>query len=132
MILGIAMTVLNLMLQRHPHPRPWPDPGIRHERLGDGTAIASGLVAVYSLWKLWSGAWVVWFPRGHGYAPGLADHSLAVSLRAPDGHPGDRDERRRRVHARVHRLAAASAAAQAAFAISYTQLFSLITWTSVA
>ena len=34
-----------------------------------GTVIASGLLAVYALWKLWSGGWVVSFPRGHGFGP---------------------------------------------------------------
>ncbi len=96
-----------------------------------GTCIASGSLAVYSLFKLWNGGWVVSFPRGHGYAP---DWSIIRSLfrfGLPTGIQGIMMN-----IGGVFMLAfigslSQSAAAQAAFAVCYTQLFSLITWTSV-
>jgi Na+-driven multidrug efflux pump len=96
-----------------------------------GTVIASGLLAVYSFWKLLRGGWVVSFPRGLGYRP---DWSIIRSLfrfGLPTGIQGIAMN-----VGGVFMLAfigslAQSAAAQAAFAVSYTQLFSLITWTSV-
>ena len=48
------------------HPRPRKRNSVTSAM---GTAIASGLVAAYSLWRLWHGGWVISFPRGQGYAP---------------------------------------------------------------
>jgi Na+-driven multidrug efflux pump len=96
-----------------------------------GTVIASGLVAVYSLWRLWSGGWVVSFPRGHGFGP---DWSIIRSLfrfGLPTGIQGIMMNIGGVVMLGFIGSLAQSAAAQAAFAVSYTQLFSLITWTSV-
>ena len=42
-----------------------------------------------------------------GVRAGLAHHQVPVSIRVADGHSGHRDERRRRVHAGVHRIASA-------------------------
>src|SRR5262249_35037063 len=42
-----------------------------------GTMLASGLVALYALVKLWRGGWVVSFPRGQGFGP---DWSIIRSL----------------------------------------------------
>jgi Na+-driven multidrug efflux pump len=93
--------------------------------------IASGLVASYAMVKLWRGGWVVSFPRGHGFGP---DWSIIRSLfrfGLPTGIQGIAMN-----VAGVLMLAfigslPQSAAAQAAFAVSYSELFSLITWTSV-
>jgi len=86
---------------------------------------------VYSLWKLWSGAWVVRFPRGHGFGPDWRIIRSLFRFGLPTGIQGIAMN-----VGGVFMLAfigslPQSAAAQAAFAISYTQLFSLITWTSV-
>jgi Na+-driven multidrug efflux pump len=88
-------------------------------------------VALYALVKLVRGGWVVSFPRGAGFGP---DWSIIRSLfrfGLPTGIQGIAMN-----IGGVFMLAfigslAQSAAAQAAFAVSYTQLFSLITWTSV-
>ena len=62
----------------------------------------------------------------------LRDHPVALPLRAADRRAGNRDEHRaacccsRFIGSLEH-----SAAAQAAYAVGYTELFSLITWTSV-
>ena len=131
MILGIAMTVLNLVLNVILIRGLGPIRSFGTAGAAMGTVIASGLVAVYSLWKLWRGGWVVSFPRGQGFGP---DWSIIRSLfrfGLPTGIQGIAMN-----IGGVFMLAfigslAQSAAAQAAFAVSYTQLFSLITWTSV-
>jgi putative MATE family efflux protein len=131
MILGLALTVLNigcnvLLI------RGWgPIPAFGTAGAAIGTSIASGVVALYAVVKLWHGGWVVRFPHRHGFAP---DWSIIKSLfrfGLPSGIQGIAMN-----IGGVFMLAfigsvAQSAEAQAAFAISYTQLFSLITWTSV-
>jgi len=66
MMLGIAMTVLNLVLNVILIRGLGPIPAFGTAGSAMGTVIASGLLAVYSMWKLWSGGWVVSFPRGQG------------------------------------------------------------------
>jgi MATE family, multidrug efflux pump len=131
MILGIAMTVLNLAFNVILIRGLGPIPQFGTKGSAMGTAMASGLVAVYSLWKLWSGAWVVRFPRGHGFGPDWRIIRSLFRFGLPTGIQGIAMN-----VGGVFMLAfigslPQSAAAQAAFAISYTQLFSLITWTSV-
>jgi putative MATE family efflux protein len=131
MVLGITLTVLNLVLNVVLIRGLGPIPSFGTTGSALGTVIASGLLALYALWKLWNGGWVVSFPRGRSFAP---DWSIIRSLfrfGLPAGIQG--------VAMNVGGVfmlgfigsLAQSAAAQAAFAISYTQLFSLITWTSV-
>jgi Na+-driven multidrug efflux pump len=96
-----------------------------------GTAIASGLLAIYAVWRLVNGGWVVSFPRGQGYGPDWTIIRSLFRFGLPTGIQGIAMN-----IGGVFMLAfigslAESAAAQAAFAVSYTQLFSLITWTSV-
>lgn len=131
MILGIVMTVLNLVLNVMLIPGLGPIPAFGTAGAAIGTSIASGLVAVYALWKLWHGGWVVAFPRGHGFGPDWTIIKSLFRFGLPTGFQGIAMN-----IGGVFMLAfigslAQSAAAQAAFAVSYTQLFSLITWTSV-
>ena len=69
MLLGITMTVLNLSSNIVLIRGLGPIPAFGTEGAAMGTCIASGLVAVYSLGKLWTGGWVISFPRGGGYGP---------------------------------------------------------------
>jgi len=131
MILGIALTVLNLVLNLILIRGLGPIPALGTAGSAIGTVLASGLVAGYSLWKLWRGGWVVSFPRGRGLGP---DWSIIRSL-FQFGLPAGIQGIAMNVGG-VFMLAfigslAQSAAAQAAFAVTYTQLFSLITWTSI-
>src|SRR5690606_18065307 len=64
MVLGIAMTVLNLGLNVVLIGGVGPIPAFGTTGAAMGTVIASGLVSLYALWKLWGGGWVVSFPRG--------------------------------------------------------------------
>jgi putative MATE family efflux protein len=131
MTLGITMTVLNLVLNVMLIRGLGPIPGFGTAGSAMGTCIASGLVAVYALAKLWSGTWVISIPRGGGYGPNWSIIRSIFKFGLPTGIQGIAMN-----IGGVFMLAfigslAQSAAAQAAFSVSYTQLFSLITWTSV-
>jgi putative MATE family efflux protein len=131
MVLGIVLTVLNLVLNVILIRGLGPIPSFGTKGSAMGTVIASGLLGLYAVWKLWSGGWVVAFPRGQGYGPDWEIIRSLFRFGLPAGIQGIAMN-----VGGVFMLAfigslAQSAAAQAAFAVSYTQLFSLITWTSV-
>src|SRR5687767_3544096 len=69
MVLGIVMTVLNLVFNIILIRGLGPIPAFGTVGSAMGTALASGSVGLYALWKLWRGGWVVSFPRGGSYAP---------------------------------------------------------------
>jgi MATE family, multidrug efflux pump len=131
MVLGIALTVLNLVLNVLLIRGMGPIPAFGTAGAAMGTVIASGLLAVYSVWKLWSGGWVVSFPRRHGFAPDWGIIQALFRFGLPAGIQGIAMNIGGVVMLGFIGSLAQSAAAQAAFAVSYTQLFSLITWTSV-
>jgi putative MATE family efflux protein len=131
MILGIALTVLNLILNVILIRGLGPIPAFGTAGSAMGTVMASGLLAVYSIWKLWRGGWVVAFPRGQGWGPDWRIIKALFRFGLPTGIQGIAMN-----IGGVFMLAfigslAQSAAAQAAFAVCYSQLFSLITWTSI-
>lgn len=131
MVLGIALTVLNLVLNIILIRGLGPIPAFGTKGAAIGTCIASGLLAVYSLWKLWNGGWVVSFPRGRGFGPDWDIIRALFRFGLPTGFQGIAMN-----IGGVFMLAfigslPQSAAAQAAFAVCYSQLFSLVTWTSV-
>ena len=130
MMLGISMTVLNLVLNIVLIRGMGPIPAFGTKGAAMGTCIASGLVALYALAKLWSGSWVVSIPRD-SFAPDWTIIKSIFKFGLPTGIQGIAMN-----IGGVFMLAfigslAQSAAAQAAFAVSYTELFSFITWTSV-
>jgi Na+-driven multidrug efflux pump len=96
-----------------------------------GTVIASGLVGLYALYKLWHGGWVIAFPRRHGFGPDWPIIRSLFRFGLPSGIQGIAMNVGGVLMLSYIGSLAQSGAAQAAFAISYTQLFSLITWTSV-
>jgi putative MATE family efflux protein len=131
MVLGIAMTVLNLLLNLVLIRGLGPIPAYGTAGSAMGTAIASGLVGVYALYKLWGGGWVVRFPRGHGFGPDWTIIRSLFRFGLPTGIQGIAMNVGGVLMLAFIGSLAQSAAAQAAFAVSYSQLFSLITWTSV-
>jgi putative MATE family efflux protein len=131
MILGISMTVLNLVLNVILIRGLGPIPAFGTAGSAMGTVTASGILAVYSLWKLWRGGWVVSFPRGHGFGPDWTIIRSLFRFGLPTGIQGIAMNIGGVVMLGFIGSLAQSAAAQAAFAVSYTQLFSLVTWTSV-
>ena len=131
MILGVVLTVMNLVLNIVFIRGFGPIPAFGTVGSAIGTVIASLLLSIYSFWMLWRGKWVVGFPHGHGFGPDWTIIRSLFRFGLPTGIQGIAMN-----VGGVFMLAfigslAQSAAAQAAFAVSYTQLFSLITWTSV-
>ena len=131
MVLGIVMTVLNLVLNVVFIRGLGPIPAFGTAGSAMGTVIASGLVALYALYKLWGGGWVVSFPRGHGFGPDWTIIRSLFRFGLPTGIQGIAMNVGGVLMLSFIGSLAQSAAAQAAFAVSYSQLFSLITWTSV-
>jgi len=131
MVLGIALTVLNLVLNVILIRGLGPIPEFGTVGSAMGTAIASGVLGLYSLVKLWNGSWVVAFPRGGGFGPDWDIIRSLFRFGLPAGVQGVAMNIGGVILLGFIGSLAQSAEAQAAFAVSYTQLFSLVTWTSV-
>jgi putative MATE family efflux protein len=131
MVLGIAMTVLNLVLNIVFIAGVGPIPAFGTVGSAMGTAIATGIIAVYGTWKLWSGGWVVRFPRGQGWGPDWTVIRSLFRFGLPTGIQGIAMNVGGVLMLGFIGSLAQSAAAQAAFAVSYSQLFSMITWTAM-
>ena len=131
MILGIALTVLNLVLNIVFISGLGPIPSLGTKGAAVGTCIASGSLMFYSLYKLWSGSWVVKFPRGEGFGPDWAIIRSLFRFGLPSGIQGIAMNVGGTLMLAFIGSVAQGRAAQASFAIGYSQLFSLITWTSV-
>jgi putative MATE family efflux protein len=131
MVLGIVMTVLNAVLNVVLIRGLGPIPAFGTAGAAWGTVIASGLVGAYAIVKLWTGGWVVRFPRGRALAPDWSIIRALFRFGLPTGIQGIAMNVGGVLMLAFIGSLAQSAAAQAAFAISYGQLFSLVTWTSV-
>lgn len=130
MILGITMTVLNLIFNLIFIPGLGPIPAFGTMGSAMGTTLASGLVSCYALYRLVRGGWVVSFPKG-GYAPDWDVIKKLFKFGLPAGVQGIAMNVGGVLMLSFIGGLAQSAAAQAAYAVSYVQLFSLITWTSM-
>jgi putative MATE family efflux protein len=131
MMLGIVMTVLNVILNIVLIRGLGPIPAFGTAGSAMGTAIASGSVALYALWKLWRGGWVVSFPRGGSWGPDWSVIRKLFKFGLPAGIQGIAMNVGGVLMLSFIGSLAQSAAAQAAYAVSYVQMFSLITWTSM-
>ena len=131
MQLGIVMTVVNLVLNVMLIRGLGPIPAFGTRGSAMGTCITSGLIAVYALWRLWTGGWVVAFPKGRGHGPDWTIIKELFRFGLPTGIQGIAMNIGGVLMLSFIGSLAQSAAAQGAFAVSYTELFSLITWTSV-
>jgi putative MATE family efflux protein len=131
MLLGIVLTVLNLVFNIVLIRGLGPIPAFGTAGSAMGTVLASGLLAVYAIWRLLRGGWVVSFPRHEGFRPDWDIIRALFRFGLPTGIQGIAMNVGGVLMLSFIGSLAQSAAAQAAFAVSYTQLFSLITWTSV-
>jgi putative MATE family efflux protein len=131
MVLGIAMTVFNIVLNVLLIPGAGPLPALGTAGAAIGTVTASMLVGGYGLWRLYHGGWVVSFPKGMGYKPDWEIIRTLFRFGLPAGFQGIAMNIGGVLMLMVIGSLAESAAAQAAFAVSYSQLFAFITWTSV-
>jgi len=131
MFLGITMTVLNIALNILLISGLGPIPAFGTAGAAMGTCIASGSIAIFALIKLWSGSWVISIPRGGGYGPNWSIIRSIFKFGLPTGIQGIAMNVGGVFMLSFIGSLAQSAAAQAAFAVCYMELFSLITWTSV-
>jgi putative MATE family efflux protein len=131
MALGMVMTCLNIIFNIVLIRGFGPIPSFGVKGSAMGTCLAAGIVASFAIWKLWSGKWVVSLRNKSGYAPDFAvirklfEFGLPAGIQAIAMNIGG-----------VFMLSfvgslAQSAAAQAAYAVCYSQLFSLVSFTSV-
>jgi len=131
MIMGLALTALNIGLNVL-LIRGWgPIPAFGTAGAAMGTSLASGVVALYAVVKLWRGGWVVRFPHRHGFGPDWTIIRSLFRFGLPSGIQGIAMNVGGTLMLAFIGSVAQGRAAQAAFAIGYSQLFSLITWTSV-
>ena len=129
--LGIIVTVLNIVLNFVFIRGLGPIPAFGTAGAAMGTVIAMGGVAAFALVQLTRGAWVVRFPAGGSLRPDWSVIRALFRFGLPAGMQGVAMN-----IAGVLLLAfigslAQSAEAQAAYAVAYTELFSLVTWTAV-
>lgn len=131
MRLGIALTLLNIALNVTLIEGLGPFPAFGTMGAAMGTCTASAIVSTYAIVKLIRGGWVVSFPRGGPWGPDWTIIRSLFRFGLPTGIQGIAMNVGGVFMLGFIGSLSQSAAAQAAFAVSYSQLFSLITWTSV-
>jgi putative MATE family efflux protein len=131
MIIGLAITPLNVIFNVVLIAGIGPVPSFGTAGAAMGTVLAMGIVSVYALYKMWHGGWVVRFPRGQGWGPDWEITRALFRFGLPTGIQGIAMNVGGVILLSFVGSLAQSAAAQAAYSVSYSQLFSLITWTSV-
>ncbi len=129
--LGILLTILNIALNVILIRGLGPIPAFGTKGAAMGTVISGGIVSVVVLLLLFSEHSVVRFHRGMRWAPDWHIISQLFRFGLPTGFQGIAMNLGGVFLLRFIGSLAQSAEAQAAYAVSYVQLFSFITWTSV-
>lgn len=129
--LGLAMTVLNIALNVILIRGAGPIPAFGTKGAAMGTVIASMTVSGVAIWMLLAGKLVVHFPRGMSWKPDWTIIRSLFKFGLPAGVQGVAMNVAGVLLLRFIGSLHYSAEAQAAFAVGYSELFSLITWTSV-
>ncbi len=129
---GIALTVLNLVLNVVFIRGLGPIPAFGTAGAAMGTVMAGGLLSLVAAHRLFfSHKWVVHFHRGMSLKPDWSIIRALFRFGIPTGLQGVAMNVGGVILLRFVGSLEQSGQAQAAYAIGYTQLFSLITWTSV-
>ena len=129
--LGVVMTALNIVLNVILIRGLGPIPAFGTTGAAMGTAIASGLIGLVFLSLLFSGRLVVRFSRTMSFRPDWTIIRELFRFGLPTGFQGIVMNLAGVFLLRFIGGLANSAEAQAAYAVGYTELFALITWTSV-
>jgi putative MATE family efflux protein len=129
--LGVTMTVLNVILNVILIRGLGPIPALGTTGSALGTVIASSTVSMYALYHLFKGDAVIKFSRQVSWRPDWSTIRALFGFGLPTGVQGIAMNVAGVMLLRFIGSLQQSAAAQAAYAISYTELFSMITWTSV-
>src|SRR5207237_10889193 len=128
MILGIALTALNIVFNVILIRGLGPIPAFGTKGAAMGTSIASVLLFVYSLYKLWNGGWVVSFPRGQGWGPDWEIIRALFRFGLPTGFQGIAMNIGGVLMLSFIGSVAPGGAAQAAFSVCYGELFAVVSW----
>ena len=129
--LGVIMTVLNITLNVLLIRGFGPIPAYGTLGAAMGTAIASCVIGMAFLWKLFSGRLVIRFSRTMSFAPDWCIIRELFRFGLPTGFQGIVMNLAGVFLLRFVGSLQYSAEAQAAYAVGYTELFALITWTAV-
>lgn len=131
MYLGVAMTFLNITLNVILIRGAGPIPAFGTQGAAMGTVIASGTVSAVALWLILRGKLVIHFPRHASWKPDFVIIRQLFRFGLPAGIQGIAMNVAGVLMLRFIGSLEHSAEAQAAYAVGYAELFSLITWTSV-
>ncbi len=129
--LGIVYTVLNIALNVVFIRGLGPIPAFGTLGAAIGTVLSGAIISVYALVRLFGDDWVVAFHRDMGWRPDWVIIRQLFKFGLPTGIQGVAMNVGGVLLLAFIGSLAASAQAQAAYVVSYTQLFSFITWTSV-
>jgi putative MATE family efflux protein len=129
--LGIATTVLNAAFNLVLIPGLGPIPRLGTFGAALGTVMANLIVSSIGLWLVFSGRLVVRLAPGASWKPDWAIIRSLFRFGLPTGMQGIAMNVAGVLLLRFIGSLPSSAEAQAAYAVGYTELFSLITWTSV-
>ncbi len=129
--LGIALTIMNLVLNIIFIRGLGPIPGFGTMGAAMGTTIAGAVLTLFALHRLCTHRWVVGFHRGMRLSPDFEIIRSLFRFGIPTGIQGVAMNIGGVIMLGFVGSLALSAQAQAAYTVGYTQLFSLITWTSV-
>jgi putative MATE family efflux protein len=129
--LGVTMTVLNLVLNLILIRGLGPIPALGTAGSALGTVIASSTVSAYALYQLFSGHLVFKLSRHMDWRPDWIIIRSLFRFGLPTGVQGIAMNVAGVMLLRFIGSLPQSADAQAAYVIGYTELFSMITWTSV-
>lgn len=129
--LGVILTVLNLVLNIILIRGLGPIPAFGTAGAAMGTVMSGAVVSLIVVWILLSQNGVVAFPKGGRRGPNWSIIRELFRFGLPTGFQGIAMNIGGVFLLRFIGSLAQSAEAQAAYAVSYGQLFSFITWTSV-
>ena len=129
--LGVSLTVLNIALNVILIRGLGPIPALGTRGSALGTVIASAAVSIFALWMILTGRTVIHFPRTMSFGPDWKIIRQLFRFGLPAGLQGVAMNVAGVLLLRFIGSLEHSAEAQAAYAVGYAELFSLITWTSV-
>ncbi len=129
--LGIWLTVLNIAFNMILIPGLGPIPQLGAFGAAIGTSLASAIVSLAGLWLILTNRVVIHFPRSMSWAPDWTILRALFRFGLPAGMQGVAMNVAGVMLLRFIGSLEHSAEAQAAYAVGYTELFALITWTSV-
>jgi putative MATE family efflux protein len=129
--LGVVMTALNITFNVLLISGAGPIPALGTRGAAIGTVLASTCVSAVALWMMLTGRLVIHFHRDMSWKPDLAIIRQLFRFGLPAGIQGVAMNIAGVMLLRFIGSLEHSAEAQAAYAVAYAELFSLITWTSV-